>query len=420
METKKPEKASKRKTDLNAPELDDFLVKKVADQVKQDLAAQNKPTPEQLEEYISSHSFDITRKPPEDVAVLFYKDLQVGSRGNIVTITGKAKSRKTVVASAIATSFFLPAGNTFLGFRAELQPDGKILHIDTEQGYLHYYESVVRIFRDAGVEIPDRFKSVHTRDADPEFRIELTEYLLEILKPDVLILDGVTDFIYDINSQEEAVRVGSLLLKWSYRFNCVIVVVIHTTKSTGYMTGAIGTYLEKKCETSIKVEKPEDREEVSHVSCQYSRNKAFESFTIEYDQRSERYKILDEQDITTKGPKGSREPEDYPDTVHKAIIQRIYVLRHSLNTHELTSQIVKGLKTITNDDIKASKVKSWIEYYNSQAWIMASPEGAWMRAELTATSTGSSAARKQDDLKFDVNASEMPATDPGPTDDLPF
>jgi hypothetical protein len=379
--------------------------------------ASDPSSPKALEEYVAAHKFDINKKPPEDVAVLLYKDLQIGSRGNIVTITGKAKSRKTVIASAIATSFFLPAEAEFLGFNAALNPDDKILHIDTEQGYYHYYESVVRIFRDAGVDIPERFTSIHTRDAEVGLRIELTEYLLETLRPRVCIVDGVTDFVYDINSQQEAVEVGEKLLQWSYRYDCVIIVVIHTTKTTGYMTGAIGTYLEKKCETSIKVEKPEDNEDISTVTCQFSRNKSFPSFVIEYDPNKNRYIVIDDQAITTKGAKGKKSPEAYPPETHKAMITRMFLFREAFKDFELRGSIVSALKHVSGDTIKANQATAWMHYYNEAGLIFCNPEGAWMRVGPAATSPDPTT--KQANLNF--NSPDETATSPEiGTDDLPF
>jgi hypothetical protein len=373
-----------------------------------------------LETFIASHKFDVTKKPNADAPILFYGDIQIGSRGNILTITGKAKSRKTVIASAIASSMFLN-GNSFLGFRSLVKHDEKILHIDTEQGYLHYYESVVRIFRDAGIPIPERFSSIHTRDATVELRIQLLEYLIELLKPAAVILDGVTDLVYDINSQEEATRVGELLLSLSYRFDLLIIAVIHTTKTTGYMTGALGTYLEKKCETSIKVTRDDDSEKgdanISHITCQYSRNKAFESFSIEYSERDKRYVVINDQRVSSKGPGGRTDPEAFDDSVHKAILTRVFVYRDSYDDHGLKIAISKAIKIVTDNDIRSKVIKTWIDFYSERLWISSGPEGAWMRVSETATSTGSE-TQTQTGL---LNHSDGASTD-GDTgsDDLPF
>lgn len=361
---------------LNVIPIDDIV-----ETVKRGLE-KNVRDPQALEAYIQTHKFDITKKPPENSAVLFYKGIKIGSRGNIVAITGKSKSRKTVVASAFATSFFL-AEEEFLGFSSTLGEDEKILHVDTEQGYEHYYESVKRIFDNAGLtEIPERFHSVHTRDADIELRLDLIEYMLDVLKPGAVIIDGATDLVYDLNSQEEAVRVGERLLRWSFKYNALFIVVIHTTKTTGYMTGAIGTYLEKKCESALKVEKGEGEDEkYSHVSCQYSRNKSFDAFTIEYSEERSRYVIVNEQHIQTKGKGGRKDPSGYSDDVHADILRRIFAYTHVYTDMDLVGKIMHFTPQVTKDKINAKTARSFMKYYSEKTWIFCNAEGGWMKIE---------------------------------------
>jgi hypothetical protein len=402
---------SSKKPRVEIPDLDDF-----ATQIAEKIANPKEVKTDEkiLRDYIKAHTFDINKKPPDDVAVLFHDGKQIGSRGNIVTITGPAKSRKTVIMSAIAKSFFLDAGFDSLGFTSKLHADEKLLHIDTEQGYQHYYQAVCRIFQGTGKSIPERFHSLHTRDADIKLRIELTEFLLAELMPSVVFIDGITDYIYDINSQEEAVQVGEKLLKWSYRYNCLIIAVIHTTKSTGYMTGAIGTYLEKKCETSIKVIKPEDNDSISDVICQYSRGVGFPAFTIEMDQDKGQYVRIDDRRATAKGKHGDKSPEAYADEIHAAVLARVFQYRQTLNDYELSREIINAMNLVNGDKILQKVAKKFIDYYHSRAMMIQSPDTAlWMRAGM----------RKLEEPQRQIFSSDHLAQEPdffSTSDDLPF
>lgn len=380
------------------------------------------PTTEKdIEAYIERHRFDVNKLPPEDSHIFFYNGIPIGSRGNILAITGKAKSRKTVVASGIATSAFKKEGG-FLGFTADLQPEDEILHIDTEQGYYHYYGSVVRIFRDAdlGKNIPNNFHSIHTRDATVDLRIEILEYMFAKIKPRVAILDGVTDFVKDLNNQEEATRLGEILLRLSYQYDALIIVIIHTTKTTGFMTGAVGTYFEKKAQTVIKVERDDDKEEkgspdISHVSCQYARDKGFASFSIRYEEAIGRYEILPETDVIKKGKQGDKSPQGYDDSVHKVIITRAFGYRDLLDDVEIRSLVQKAFKQVTGDNMPNTLRGKYINYYNERAWIFQTPESAWMRAVAGATSNHTATASEQTGL-----FNSAPPAGTGSTDDLPF
>lgn len=402
---------------VDIPDLDDFATN-IAEKI---ISAKDKKTDTAaLEEYIKAHTFDINNKPPDDVGILFYNGVQIGSRGNIVSITGPAKSRKTVVMSGIASSVFMPQGFDSLGFTSILKPDEKSLHIDTEQGYQHYYDAVCRIFRDAGVtSIPARFHSLHTRDADIKLRIELTEFLLEKIKPTVVFIDGITDYIYDINSQEEAVQVGEHLLRWSYRYNCLIIVVIHTTKSTGFMTGAIGTYLEKKCETSIKVTKQEEpNHAISDVQCQYARGAGFPAFSIELDQSKGKYVRIDDQRATSKGKHGDKSPDAYPDEVHAPVIARIFQYRPGFGDYEIRREVVNALELVTGDKINGKVAAKFLDYYHSRAMIVKHPDGLWMRAGMVKIPD------PQTQIFGDDYGNNQPefyqGDDNGASDDLPF
>lgn len=330
-----------------------------------------KPTND-LDAYIKAHSFDVTREPEEDDTILYLQDIPIGSKENIITITGRSKSRKTVAASAIATAIF--AGQ-HLGFSSDLPEDARILHIDTEQGYKHYYHSVKRIFDDAMVQVPTRFTSIHTRDADIPLRLELLSHMVETIKPTVLIVDGVTDLVYDINSQEESTKIGELFLRLSSTHRMLIIAVIHTTKTTGFMTGAIGTILEKKSETVIKVELVEGDAMTSNISCQFSRNKPFKDFAIRADDQG-KYSISEE---STLDRPGLRIPVLYSVDQHNALIVQIFGISDLISDKHLKSKLQSCSKAILGDQITGKAIKVFIEHYKKDMWIIDNGSGMYAR-----------------------------------------
>lgn len=340
-----------------------------------DFIPKQEPDSVDLDKYIAAHRFNINKPPNDDDNILFIQDVPIGSRENIITITGRSKSRKTVAASAIATSFF--RADEHLGFTSTLG-DLPILHIDTEQGYRHYYHSVKRIFDDAGIQVPDRFTSIQTRDADIPLRLQLIEYLMTLLKPAVLIIDGVTDLVYDINDQREATELGTQILKWGTNFNTLIIVVIHTTKTTGFMTGSIGTYLEKKSQTVIKVELDEDDRMVSHLSCQFSRDKPFHDFSIIADEEG-KYSILAESQVGTKGRGGDKSPQLYVSSIHAQILDSLFRLPTAINHKEFPKLISKAFGQVTTDTITITQAKEFQKHWLMQMWIANDADGNFIR-----------------------------------------
>lgn len=379
-------------------------------------------TNEELEAYIAEHSFDRKKLPPEDSHILFVNGQPIGSRCNIVSITGKAKSRKTVVASAVATACFIQ-DNPFLNFTAELAPEEVVLIIDTEQGYYHFYQSTVRIMNAAGYTEgqPRNFHAVRTRDATRQYRTELTEYLIEKLRPAVVILDGVSDYVANINDQEEATDFSEKLLAWTDRYNLLLIAVIHTTKTTGYMTGALGTTLEKKSQTVIKVEKPEeeDQQQFSHISCQYARDMPFKTFTIEFNEQLGHYVPLDASRILAPGKGGDRRPQAIALQTHEAIIVRAFAQRSSIPQHEVTTSLMRGISGVAGFKATQKDAKAYLDYYNGEGLLYFNPVAlAWMRPGGT---TSNHAPGQQAGLFANQPADgSAPTDDETTTDDLPF
>lgn len=371
-----------------------------------DMVPVERPAEADLERYIKLHSFDRSRVPKDDDTILFLQGIPIGSRENLVSITGRSKSRKTIAASAIATSIFLPKDGNHLGFSSLLGPDEPLLHIDTEQGYKHYYHSVMRIFDDAGLEqTPESFTSVHTRDADIPFRIQIIEYLVKKLKPKVLVIDGVTDLVYDINSQEEATKLGEMLLKWGTAYQMLIIVVIHTTKTTGYMTGALGTVLEKKSETVLMVELDKGDRMASHITCQYSRNAPFSPFSIVADEDG-KYSILPESEVaTTTKRKGDKNPRDYQDMQHDHLISLLLGPGKKISASNAGKALQQHVKSAWNGEIMSGREsKDFLAFYKMRGWLAMDPDLNFILGvpvlPVEPGSTSQTSFKLNDDLPF--------------------
>lgn len=367
-------------------------------------------TPEEgLKSYLESHAYADNLIMPADESVLFYNGLRIGSRGNIVAINGRAKSRKSVIASAMMSASY---SNEFLGFSTAFGPSPTVLHFDTEQGYGHWLEGCRRVIRDAGLYAkPAGYHSYHTRESPPEERVELLGYALGLHKPDLVIVDGVTDLVYDLNSQEEATRIGSRLMAWSVEFNCLIVVIIHVTKGNSHMTGAVGTYIEKKCQTALTCEKDEDDLAVSWVKCQYSRDEPFTPFGIQYNKDIGRYDRIDEREVLQSGPGANNAPETKSEEFRAQFLNAIFRLHSSYKNDHLfkTEGITRAAAHMSMGKLHSKDVTAWLTYFKSSGLIDVHPDHGFMRSERIQAARAASP-------EFDFIGDDGP----NPADDLPF
>ena len=190
--------------------------------------------------------------PPE---ILWVNGSTIGTLGNFSASTGKAKSKKTFNISAIVAAAL--TNDEVLHYSACLPPDKrKILYVDTEQSRYHCHKVMERILRLAGLPTDqdrDDFVFIVLREQTPDMRKRIIEYMLENM-PEVglLIIDGIRDLMYDINSPSESTDLINLLMRWSSGYNLHIHTVLHLNKGDDNTRGHIGTELNNKADRDFE------------------------------------------------------------------------------------------------------------------------------------------------------------------------
>ena len=217
----------------------------------------NIPTPEELKAYIDESVISVTGTYEQSAAVLMVDDSIIGTLGNFSASIGKAKSKKTFNVSAITAAALI--NGTVLHYRACFPEDKrKILYIDTEQGKNHCQIVLNRILRLAGLpndSNTDNLMMLALRKYSPEVRLAITEQAIGMI-PDLglVIIDGIRDFVYDINSPGESTDVISRLMRWTDDRQIHIHTILHQNKNDEHARGHIGTELNNKAETIMQIE----------------------------------------------------------------------------------------------------------------------------------------------------------------------
>ena len=194
-------------------------------------------------------------KAPE---ILKVHDSVIGTLGNFSASIGKAKSKKTFNVSAIVAAAL--KNGTVLRYVAELPEDKrKVLYVDTEQSPYHCLKVMTRILRMAG--LPDdrdneNLEFLALRKYTPEQRIRIVEQAI-YNTPEIglVIIDGIRDMVYDINSPSESTRIISKLMQWTDDRQIHIHTILHQNKGDENARGHIGTELNNKAETVLQVER---------------------------------------------------------------------------------------------------------------------------------------------------------------------
>lgn len=218
--------------------------------------------------------------PPEVIRI---DDSTISTLGNFSASTGKGKSKKTFNVCAIVASAL--TGKRILNYRASF-PEGKkhILYFDTEQSSYHCHRVLERINAMAGInqeEDKELIEFVMLREFNPADRRSIIEMALA-QRPNVglVIIDGLRDLLYDINSSTEAGDVIGLLMKWTSKYNLHIHTVLHLNKGDDNVRGHIGTELNHKAETILQITKNDSDSSISEVHASLIRDKEFSPFAF--------------------------------------------------------------------------------------------------------------------------------------------
>ena len=212
------------------------------------------PSREELAGFIEEAAVSVTNNYEEAPAVLMVDDAVIGTLGNFSASIGKAKSKKTFNVSAIAASAL--SGRTVLRYRS-MSPENKrkILYIDTEQGRHHCQQVLKRILRLAEMpddKVPENLIMLSLRKFAPRVRLLIIEEAIGAT-PDLglVIIDGIRDFLYDINSSSESTEVISKFMQWTDDKQIHIHTVLHQNKNDEHERGHIGKELNNKAETKL-------------------------------------------------------------------------------------------------------------------------------------------------------------------------
>ena len=235
----------------------------------------------QVWETILIRATDKYTMPPEVIQV---NNSTISTLGNFSASTGKGKSKKTFNVCAIVASAL--TGKKVLNYEAHF-PDGKnrVLYFDTEQSSYHCHKVLEPINRLAGYPAEmdlSLIEFVMLREYNPIDRRQIIELALAE-RPEVglVIIDGLRDLLFDINSSTEAAEVIGLLMRWSSHYNLHIHTVLHLNKADDNVRGHIGTELNHKAETILQITRNEADGKVSEVHASLIRDRDFPPFAFQ-------------------------------------------------------------------------------------------------------------------------------------------
>jgi len=221
----------------------------------------------QFDNTLGGCEFDFNNLPEPPEPILKLGDNTLATPGNILNIQGPPKTAKSAVVGAIIASTMHKCwapGDT-LGLTTA-QPAGRaILHFDTEQSAYHHASLMKRAYARASQHrAVSGLHSYCITGMEPAkcwdfFQLKVKKAAKEHSGIMMIIIDGIADFCNDPNNAEECFALIRKLHKLAGDYKCVVITVLHENPGNGSgfgkTRGHLGSQLERKAETSLRLAK---------------------------------------------------------------------------------------------------------------------------------------------------------------------
>jgi hypothetical protein len=236
-----------------------------------------------LHEKLNSRKFRNGYKPPEENVIFSIQGKNIGTSQSFVCFQGLPKAGKsTFITSAIASAF---THWDIFGMKINFPKDRKrICYIDTESSDFDYYRVLERIRSQIICDpLPHNFDSFLFREDSPQDIQSMIEiYLQENKDCSVLVIDGILDLIADFNSVEQSFYLVQWLKKITKQHDLLILCVLHLGKKDQNSIGHIGSYLDRKSQSVLKIEKNKDKKTLDLIPTFLRSTDDFDPISIQY------------------------------------------------------------------------------------------------------------------------------------------
>ena len=251
----------------------------VSEAVSEPTAAE-KEREERLAELASMRVMSCTDVEPEEPA-LTVDDVGVFALSDIHAIKGKQKCGKTTALKVCLAAWM--QGSQFRLVSGLECP--KILYLDTEQKRSDVKLIVEDVIYMTG--LPSEYVDEHMRvyglrRRDYNMLLDDMKLLIEDFKPQVVIVDGIVEFVASFNDESLAKALIHELLRISEDHRLAMVCVLHTNKADEdhNMRGHLGTMLAQKAGTVLECKKQGD---VINVTCSDARHQEMPDWSIAFE-----------------------------------------------------------------------------------------------------------------------------------------
>lgn len=248
----------------SAPEQRKSVIRHLRDSLDEILKADDPKAEEESTEIIlKARQFDFATVPTPVIPRYFLGQTPICTPGNLTAISAAVKAGKTSALTAMLSSTMASfnCGLDFLGFKSDNPARHALIHIDTEQSREDHDEMVRRAIRRSHLERPPDWLFSFCLTGIHFLKIQqCLKFLMSSLSKTFggihsALLDGVADMVADVNEPEACNAFVADLHSQAIQHSCPIVGIIHLNPGTEKTRGHLGSQLERKAETNLRLER---------------------------------------------------------------------------------------------------------------------------------------------------------------------
>jgi len=219
-----------------------------------------------IEAILTGRMFSPLNRPPDPTPRFFISNTPICTPGNLTAVSATVKAGKSAFIGAMIAAVVTddPEAVDTFGIRARNPHGHALLHLDTEQCAFDHWQLVTRALARAQCDAPpDWLLSYCLTGLDIREARSAIDSLIEKAHADfhgifAVLIDGVADLVVDVNDSGESNTFTAHLHQQAIDFDCSVVTVIHTNPGTQKTRGHLGSQLERKSETNLRLEKADE------------------------------------------------------------------------------------------------------------------------------------------------------------------
>jgi len=218
-----------------------------------------------LSEKLAARLYLPAAKPAEPTPRYSISGTPICTQDNLATISAQAKGGKSAVIGAMIASTFAVPGVDCLGFASENSNCWAVIHLDTEQSPYDHWDSLQKALHRAGVSVPPPWlcsyclTGLSVDEVRSSIRVVMEQAATQFGGIHSVLIDGTADAAHDVNDPAEAGSLVAELHSLAIKFHSPVINVIHVNPGSESKTrGHLGSQLERKSETNLRLEKDEN------------------------------------------------------------------------------------------------------------------------------------------------------------------